>query len=472
MTPSDFAILVQKGDDRNTLGLQDRNDAPVLFTTQEKLRRMCDGLAFVDVAGLHYRGKPRSLRVWDEAFLPASPVTIRKDTIVNSFADLRPKAPALVESLESISDSLSAETVGWVIEVPSTAHEAYSAISGHYGADRADQWSPLRSLAGTSAIVVNSGSSGLCLAGGAMGLPEDFAPALILDASGRVREAYKTMEANGILHRLPSATMDYSRLRLHHWERAASRSALSDPGVRQEVLEAAAEVINANGEDEQWLIIHAKDRASPAPSIVKDLSALCRNSSRLSWINWGNHHGTNDHRNISKVMVIGTWTYPLPAYAALHIAAGGQPSEVTDKETIDAIKAGEAQHNLLQAICRASVRQGAAGTCGDCQVYLVGRLGPNGAGLLQDTFPGVQVTAWTPQRQRVPKSALRVIEAVEEALADPKVAYVSKSAVRASLGFKSEDGLGKVLRGQPFKSWADQRGVEVTTRGFQWRAAA
>src|SRR3546814_4443071 len=95
-------------------------------------------------------------------------------------------------------------------------------LRDHLGLAAAERWAPLQGLAGRQAVTVNGGSKGLYLSGGGSPLPEDFAPALILDASGRVRETYKAMEAIGLLLRLPATPTDYSRLTLHHWDRACS----------------------------------------------------------------------------------------------------------------------------------------------------------------------------------------------------------------------------------------------------------
>ena len=469
LKPCDFAILVKKDHPLNERGLSVADLAPVLFTTQEKLRRLCVGKSFAEVSSLHYRGQPRRLRVWDEAFLPATGETIRKDTLVQPLEALRPVAPQAVGVLESLADSLSAETVGSVVEVPRAARDSYKALYGQFGTG-AERWSALDRLAGLPAVVTESNREGLGIAGAALFLPTDFAPALILDASGRVRETYKTMEASGIVKRLPSGTRDYSNLHIHHWDRAASRSALSDPSARQEVLGAAAATINASGGEEPWLIIHLQDKA--ACRVREELTALVDDPARLSWLHWGNHHGTNAYRQIRKVMVIGLLTLPGPAYSALHVASGGSMALATDKAALGTLKAGEHRHNLLQAICRASVRNGTDGACGECAVYLVGKLGSNAEGLLAETFPGAQVTSWFPAGLDMPASIRRVTLEIEAQLSVPGVRKIGKAAVRAALGYRTTAGLSKVLAGEPFRAWADSKGLEVTTRGFAWREAA
>lgn len=467
--PSDFAVMVEKGHDLNSRGLLRAGDSPVLFTTQEKLRHLCAGRAFADVDCLHFKGRPRALRIWDEAFLPAVPAAIRKDFIVQPYADLRPHAPKAVATLESFSDSLSVDTVGRVVEVPREVKASYTALTGLLGTAEAECFAVLKGLAGKSVAVVHGGSRGLCIAGAHRDLPADFAPALILDASGRVRETYRKMEAAGTLLRLPAAAQDYKRLRVHHWDRAGSRSALSGVGARTEILTAAAAVINAD--NRRWLVVHPQDREGQS-SLYDDLTGLCNDPSRLSWLHWGNHHGTNDYREIDRVMVLGVWDYPRPAYAALHMAAGGLPEDSGRGETMDAVKAGETRHNLLQAVCRASVRKGLGGICGDCEVYIVAKLGRKAGDLLTSTFPGSSIVPWVPAGLSLPDAVQRAASAIERALMIPGVNRVAKGTIKAVLGLRSEDGLAKVLRQEPFRAWADRRGVEVTRRDFRWREAA
>lgn len=461
---TDYAARVHKGAALATQGLLNADLAPVLFTTHEMLRRQCEGRSFADTPCYHFRGRPRALRVWDEAFMPSTPAILRKDLIGQPLADLRPHNNAAVCILQALGDSLEAAGVGKAVQVPRAAESAHKALQTHLGHDAAERLSALKSLAGRAGVVVDCNGLGLHLAGAVMPLPDDFAPCLILDASGRVRETYRAMEAAGTLKRLPGFTANYSRLQVHHWNRAASRSTLRGDDDRHEVLASVAKLIGAEDDNEHWLIIHAQDRPGQSYSVVDELRGLVANPDRLSFLHWGNHHGTNEYRLIRRVVVLGLWRPPMPVYSALHIAAGGSLDLATDRGALDAIEAGEHRHNLLQAVCRASVRQGNEGTCGDCEVYVVDRL-KDGAAMLQETFPGAIVAPWEPVEKPMPAGAARVSMAIEEALQHAGGVKVSKDAVRVRLGYTGE-GLRKALKAPALVEWMTHRGLTVTTRAL------
>jgi hypothetical protein len=49
----------------------------VRFTTHAMVESRCKGWKFAEVGAFHYRGKPRSVRIWDEAILAGHTLTIR-----------------------------------------------------------------------------------------------------------------------------------------------------------------------------------------------------------------------------------------------------------------------------------------------------------------------------------------------------------------------------------------------------------
>ncbi|WP_242153308.1 hypothetical protein [Sphingomonas sp. BAUL-RG-20F-R05-02] len=459
----DFAVLIHKNAPLASIGSTDPAAAPVLFTTREMLHRRCQGKTFAETSCYYYLGRPRTLKVWDEAFMPAKDVTLRKDLIVQPLAELRLRDFPAARTLEALGDSLSADRIGQATHVALAVSSAPKALQTHLGLKAGDHLSALQSLAGREGVVVDCNGLGLHLAGAVMPLPEDFAPCLILDASGRVRETYMAMETAGTLKRLPGFTAGYSGLRVRHWNRAASRSTLKDDEARREVLSAVSDIINEGDDAEPWLIIHAQDRDSY--SIVEELRGLTINPERLAFLHWGSHHGTNEYRHIRRVVVLGLWRQPSPTYSALHIAAGGPLETAAVRETVEAIKAGEHRHNLLQAVCRSSIREGKP-----CEVYIVDKL-KGAAGLLTETFPGAVVSSWNPEGLKLPTAALRLSMAIEEGLRASGGGTVTKRTVMDLYG-ASGAAFRKTVTSPAMVDWMGLRGLRVATRYFEDLRAA
>ena len=73
----------------NSLGSADRQLAQVLFTTQQRIGLLCRGSSFSDTEAFFYQGRSRQIRVWDEAFLPAMPLVISRDSLMKCIESLR-----------------------------------------------------------------------------------------------------------------------------------------------------------------------------------------------------------------------------------------------------------------------------------------------------------------------------------------------------------------------------------------------
>ena len=82
LLPHQFAIRTGKDNEAlNAQGCQDHREAQVLITTQQKLLRIISFQKDFE-SFWQFRGKPRRVRIWDEAILPAEPIVITMDEIV------------------------------------------------------------------------------------------------------------------------------------------------------------------------------------------------------------------------------------------------------------------------------------------------------------------------------------------------------------------------------------------------------
>jgi hypothetical protein len=458
-----YAVTVAEGDAMNEMGLSDPDAAPVIFTTHEKLRRWTTGRSFADADKFHYLGRPRTLRIWDESFLAAQPVTVRLDMLKGIPAVLRPLDPKAAQGLDAITAALESVETRQSVTLSHQLSACPSTLAALSGAQKRE-WDGLVSILGREAIILRDNRMGRVLASATAPLPADFQPALVLDASGRVRETYRAMEETGApIRRLPGAGRNYSRLTVRHWDRASSRSALNVPETRREILEGAASVINA-APAEEWLIIHHQARG--ADTVLDELKAQVANPERLHFVNWGRHNATNAYRHVRKVMVLSLWHLTDAAYTAHHIAASGRvPSQGLDRETISRIAAGEHRHNLLQAICRANVRNGADGVCGDCEAYVIGKTGKDTKALLAETFPGAAIKDWRPfGAGELTGRSLDVAEEIRRRFVAGGAERVRKIDIRKAVGMGTAPELAQVLTRPAFKAWLAGEGLVLGTK--------
>jgi len=448
----DFAIVVARDEPLGTLGRVDRDSAPVLFTTHEQIYRAAGRGRFEDQSLFHFMGAPRSLRVWDETMLPAKPLTLRLDDIAGLLSDLRPIAPSAAERVEELHRTLAESEQGAIVTVPADIAGGVQALSALQGA-MADRWHLLCALAGRQAVVTRCNSRGVQLVSARDRIPADFAPVLVMDASGRARHTYRLQEEmQGNLVRLPAATRSYRNLTVHHWDRGASRSTFEDrrsSDERTRVLDAVASTINASPADEEWLIVYHKPRSAQLDTAAA-LRSMVSNPDRVKFLNWGRHHGTNAFREVRNVIILGLWHYSEAVYTGLAIAASGDAGALGELRDIEA---GEHSHNLLQAICRASVRAGRGSECGHCTAYVIGKAGQDTKALLAETFPGCVVHDWQPVVPKLRGAAQRVTEELERRFAAPGVRMVPKGELRDAVDLSSSQALAKVLRSDAVRHW-------------------
>lgn len=460
----DYAVLVAEGALVGGMGRSDRNEAPVLFTTHEMIRRRCRGSTFGSVRAFHFQGHARTCRIWDEAMILAQPATVRLDAVRSLLEPLRPLSGSAAELVEKFIDTVAEAARGETIVVPQALKQWSDILRPHHG-NHCQRWHTLIAWAGTEVVVDDNNYHGRALVGTHDRLPDDFAPALILDASGRVRHTYRVWEETGVnLVRLPSAPQDYRELVVHHWDRSCSRSTFDNAIHREEILQVAADLINQD-QTAEWLVIHHIARDSSGG--IKDALAqrIVGAGGRVSFLNWGAHHGSNDYRHITRVLVLGLWHLSPAVHLAHHLAAAPEHKvpEVT-KDDRQSMAVGEHQHNLLQAICRASVRNGTNGTCGPCVAYVIGSIHSDGHAALMETFPGTRIEDWRPREAPFRGQAKLVVDALGAMFGDGVTQAVRKETLRKAVGFQRSQELAQVMRRPDVQQWMEEQGLISATR--------
>ena len=174
--------------------------AQVLITTQQRVERAVQGKPFGAISSLHFQGRARTVRVWDEAWLPGVPVARRRDDLLGLVAPLRVPFPGLANAVEDFAEHLRKLTQGATVQVPD--FEAKAGISAYALIDTPgvrftdDQQSTIRDLfaaGGTTVRAWKDDLHGISLVTYTDLWPADFTPILVLDASGRVRGTYPAM---------------------------------------------------------------------------------------------------------------------------------------------------------------------------------------------------------------------------------------------------------------------------------------
>ena len=219
----------------NALGCPMPHEAQVLITTQQRIERATKDRAFADVSGFHYRGSPRAVRVWDEAWLPGVAITIDSDDLFGLLKLARREATDFADAIKLFADDLAGIQDGEAVAVPDFAgdyqgslYDVISSLSeaGPRWDDQARTATGLVTMSGKVARVRRDGGGhGATMLTYRDTLPDDLLPLLVLDASGRVRQTYAYIEEHRRnLIRLPEAVKHYGPLTVNTWKTSGSKS--------------------------------------------------------------------------------------------------------------------------------------------------------------------------------------------------------------------------------------------------------
>ena len=246
----------------NALSDAPRQDARVLITTHEQVRRLSKRHDnFADFDTFHYRGQPRQVRIWDEAYAPRSVIHVTSDDISALVSALRSSCPHVAAKLDDLRERLLATPPGpfEVGEVlgdfsPSVMADVWAVVG-----ERSANETTLRrlmELEHSTARKANDNTAVAMLFNWTQVIPEDFAPVLVFDASGRVRSTYTALEQNGDLCRLSAAPKDYSTVNVHLHKVASSRTAWRER--RSDLVLYIAGIMKTNP-SARYLVIAHKD---------------------------------------------------------------------------------------------------------------------------------------------------------------------------------------------------------------------
>ncbi|WP_407497033.1 hypothetical protein [Pseudooceanicola sp. MF1-13] len=493
--PQQVAVLVGK-DAVEVASLSDvaPSEARILITTQQMIKHRCRGGRFRDAMAFHYRGQPRQVLIWDEAFLPGEEIAVSHGHLGGLVsAAMSCRCEALAEAIQGLQNSLGDTQSGKLLRVPDMAElggrQAWSALNLIAKQDSAYS-EDVRSVAG--AIMSFAGGRVRVRAQGQVKtmldyrdtIPNDLAPMVVLDASGRCRHTYRLMEKHrGCLVRLKEVCKDYGNLTINLWKRGGGRHSFERDEAKEMVRSVAQAVLGRS--EEEWLIIHHKDRSKP--TFREELAEFLSEDvmRRVHLIHWGDHHGTNAFAHVSNVILAGTYFLPEATYESRYrMAAGFSEEDRVPLAARRALERGEAADAILQALCRGCVRGvGPDGRCKPCNAYIIASQRSGIPKLLPDLFPGCQLRSWKPLPNKLKGNVKKVIDYLDEVLwrDGDLLEFIPYKQLMQAVGIANRTNFRKTVTYKAeFQEAIAERGLEEAEaviggkkhKGLQWIVSA
>lgn len=479
--PRDNLCVLTSDQALNALGAAPVDAAQVLITTQQRIERQLNCGSFAGAAGFHYRGRPRAIRIWDESYLPGQTVTLNRDDVAFLFKPLRFSFPGLTDALERLFTSLRDVEDGTVMELPNFGADHSVDLNDVLAVfdnptDQEDRrlkddqrmaLSSLWFLSGKTVSIRTDGKLGNTVIDYRDTLPEDLAPMVILDASGRVRETYRDIEkSRGTLVRLRTAVKRYDNLAVHLWRTGGGKRAFQSDGPR--LVTGIARTIDTKP-DERWLVImHRRDgRVGDVEREVRERIAETP-AENVTFIHWGQHMATNCYGDVPNVVLAGTLFYRVSYYEALKRLAAGRRASQGDvtREERERVMIGEHAHAILQALCRGAVRKCDGEQCHPCHAYVIASVRSGIPDALPALFPGCRIHRWQPVERKLSGHVGAAVEALHQWAQSAKAGDILPfKRVFHALGVTSHDFKYRVRVHPEFVEAAAELGVVETGKG-------
>ena len=474
---ADYAVLTSDGD-LNQLGRGDgrQRQARVLITTQQMIISRTKDRSFGSARDFFYEDDSRTLRIWDESFVVAQPVRIPLASIYGLISFLKGRLSYFADELIAFLRPLVVDAAGELFPIPGSfkgrvgAALAEAGSSGGFDPAAKRTLESLQLVAGRSVRLLRHGggkahgASGLTLIGASRPIPDDFAPAIITDASGRVRGTYSAwVGCAGNLIRLPAKTNLYSKVTFKLWTEKSGTDALADSAIGRLIFREVAKVIDSAA-DNEWLLIG--DKASAKIDVEGEVRRSVEAKANIKFLNWGRHHGTNAYKDISHLMVIGSHFYDSLDYKAIAVAASGVSIDKLVPDELPEVGGSEYQHNMLQAVMRGNARNAASGIAGECTVYVIASPKLDAPQLLEDTFPGCVVEEWLPRQVKLKGQGKQVVNYLTTFFGEGGGRKIAKKAVREALGIEPKQRLGAIIRGPLITEALSRQGIQADNNYF------
>ena len=446
----DYAVHVNRAEKElrsRGHGYENATDARLLISTQASVRRFIKGhTRMADVDDLLFRGRIRDLRLWDEFLNTAQDIAI---PITHLFAlvalgQLGQDYRELAGDIMRLASETGRASYGATLTIPNFAEEypeidievlkaAAERLPGdNYEATIESLWE----ASGLDVIIRNSHGIANAVLTYKEYLPADFFPAVVSDASGRVRTLYNEMEkAHGLtVVRMTAAKKRYDQLEVNLWDHPGGKGQFETKRLEnaKEIVAVYAKLIREVAPRGKWIVGYhggdswkARKYLVDVPSLLRqalaDLNPVMLNHDyepepnwedektkldaqglTIACLNWGRHDATSAFKLFDHVIAAGALYLTKPVLEAKIRAAGriAANQEVTPKQ-LEEVERGELAHLYLQFVNRSTARVSEGGGCKPVRFWGNAASKPWTEGgvdaeLFRDTFPGCRVVEWTP----------------------------------------------------------------------------
>lgn len=466
--------VVTKNEEANLLGSNNPNQSRLILTTHAMLKSRTLKKSFSKASEFYFQGKPRGLRIADEALYRAEHIHLGRDSLLQVIEPLRPYFPEWVEGLERFASHIHALKPNSIIRFPNGFGKGPQYSFVEYGGRRLTDKQKkilqhIKAAQGRRLKAVSGKKYGITLIGMGHPLPADIGPLFIFDASARVVENYQLWaDLNPNVEIIDSLVRDYDNLLVHIWKTSCGRDFLANPTNRDKLLRPIAKMMNAD--ERETLLVGYMNKGDF--DLFEELKSYLDKPELLHFRHWGNHHGTNEFRDIDRLVVISCHLNRDTVYQAMHMAAtGADPESVTGNEWTQ-MRQGHLKGNLLQAFSRGTVRQGENGQCGKCDVYFIAPSNPSPETLVREAFPGCRIEAWEPVQKALTGQAGAIVDAVRQLRARSQRGEVAKAEIREVAGITNERSFANVLNKEVVLAALSKLGVEVAHKHFIFKASA
>jgi hypothetical protein len=466
--PADsFAVVVaddDKGRELNGMGRGSNSvDGAliVLTTKQQMLMPGQRGRHFNDMHKFFYRGKPRMIRIWDETLTCGKGLKLVVRKLDKLPDDLSDSYPGIANELEKISEGLRRCTNTDTYYIKDLSVRARSVLSTFKWSTTGNKDTALALLQLLGRLVtVRSNDRGFVAIDCTETIPVGFAPCIVTDASGEVRDGYNLQDQyRGNLVRLKGAAKNYGKLTVNVWRHASGRTAYEEYGNAVYVKEIVS-VINSRP-TEEFLVL----RLLSNPELEDEIKDQVTQPERVHFTHYGVHTATNVYRNIPNMIVSGLMAYRSEDYEALAMASAGLSTSngKLTPEQLNHFRHGEYAHHLLQAVCRIRVRKSEGAGCPESRVWIIAPKGILPDEQLVDIFPSCVVERWRTTPQALKGLRLQALEYLADKIASG-MSEISSITVKNHLRMTQSNFKRDILDNDDFNDSLQHREISIEKR--------